>query len=78
MIKQHFVKKSTETDNPCEFWSTFRPFLHPKSRQANDITLKEEDRIITDKKEIAELFNEHFAHISNNVPLREEKDYGED
>ena len=75
---QHFVKKSTETDNPRDFWSTLRPFLHTKSRQANDIILKEEDRIITDKKEIAELFNEHFVHIADNVPLREEEDYGED
>ena len=49
-IKRHFVKKSTEPDNPREFWFTFRSFLHTKSRQANDIILKEEDRIITDTK----------------------------
>ena len=34
--------------------------------------------MITDKKEIAELFNEHFVSIADNVPLREEEDYGED
>ena len=46
--------------------------------QANNIILKEEDRIITNKKEIAELFNEHFVSMADNVPLREEEDYGED
>ncbi|PFX33122.1 hypothetical protein AWC38_SpisGene2007 [Stylophora pistillata] len=42
------------------------------------VLIREKDRIITDKKEIAELFNEHFVHIADNVPLREEEDYGND
>ena len=76
-IKQHFLKKSAETVNPREFWSTFRPFLHTKTKQANDIVLNENDKIIDDKKEIAELFNDHFVHITDGVPMIRENDYGE-
>ena len=65
-IKQHFVRKTADTEHPPEFWSTFRPFLHTKSKQANDIILKENDRIISDKKEIANLLNDYFVHINNN------------
>ena len=48
--KQHFARKTADTKNPRDFWSTFRPFLHTKSEQAYDITSKENDRIISDKK----------------------------
>ena len=51
-IKQHFLKKLVETVNPQEFWSTFRPFLHTKTKQANDIVLNENEKIINDKKEM--------------------------
>ena len=60
-IKQHFARKTADTEHPSEFWSTFRPFLHTKSKQANDIILKENDRIISDKKE-----NVFSAVISSN------------
>ena len=76
-IKQHFLRKSVETVNPREFWSTFRPFLHTTTKQANDIVLNENDKIINDKKEIAELFNDHFVRITDGVPMIRENDYGE-
>ena len=56
VIKDHFKNKS-ETDNPRAFWEAYRPFMHSRSsKQANDITLIENDVVITDKK-VAELFN---------------------
>ena len=67
-IKTFFDKKS-ESENPREFWDTYRPFLHSrKSTQANDIILKEHDVVITDKKQMAELFNSYFANIADGVP----------
>lgn len=51
-------------NNPKDFWNAYRPFLHSKkSKQANDIILKENEAVITDKKKIADLFNEHFIHF---------------
>ena len=37
------------------------------SKQANDITLIENNVFITDKKELAELFNYYFVHIIDDV-----------
>ena len=76
-IKDHFVKKSSEPENPREFWNAYRPFLHGKTKQANDIIIKENNVIINDKKEIAELFNAHFIQIADSVPLIKETDYGQ-
>ena len=75
-MKDHFVKKSSEPDNPREFWNAYRPFLHGKTKQANDIIIKENNVIINTKKEVAELFNAHFIQIADSVPLMKETDYG--
>ena len=75
-IKTFFDKKS-ESENPREFWDTYRPFLYSrKSTQANDIILKENDVVITDKKQIAELFNSYFVNIADGVPEITEQIYG--
>ncbi|CAH3173398.1 unnamed protein product [Porites lobata] len=75
-IKTFFDKKS-ESENPREFWDTYRPFLHSKkSTQANDMILKEHDVVITDKKQIAELFNSYFVNIADGVPEITEQIYG--
>ena len=77
VIKQHFVKKSSEPENPREFWNAYRPFLHGKTKQANDIIITENNDVITDKREIAELFNGHFIQIADCVPMMKETDCGQ-
>ena len=75
-IKDHFKNKS-ETDNPRAFWEASRPFMHSRSiKQANDITLIENDVVITDKKELAELFNNYFVHIIDDVQDIKEHNFG--
>ena len=65
-IKEHFVK-SSGPENPREFWNAYRLFLHGKTKQANDIIMKENNVVISDKREIAELFNAHFIQIAEGV-----------
>ena len=75
-IKDHFKNKS-ETDDPRAFWEAYRPFMHSRSsKQANDITLIENDVVITDKKELAELFNNYFVHIIDDVQDIKEHNFG--
>lgn len=77
-IKGFFSKKVTQSENPREFWEAYRPFLHSKnSKQANDIILQENDVVFTDKKQVAELFNEHFVHIADGVGEITDHHYGE-
>ena len=53
--------------------------MHTKSKQANYIIiLKENDRIISDKREIANLLNEYFVHIADSMPEIRVEDYCED
>ena len=71
------MKKSSEPENPREFWNAYRPFLHGKTKQANDIIIRENNVVISDKREIVELFNAHFIQIADGVPLMKETDYGQ-
>ena len=71
------MKKSSEPENPREFWNAYRPFLHGKTNQANGIIITEDNVVISDKREIAELFNAHFIQIADGVPLMKETDYGQ-
>ena len=62
-IKEYFLRKA-EAKSPREFWNAYRLFLHTRqSKQANDIILKEDDIMITNKKQIANIFNDYFSHI---------------
>ena len=45
-IKEYFLKTSTEPEHPQEFWNAYRPFLHEKTKQANDIVLKDNGAVI--------------------------------
>ncbi|RMX59939.1 hypothetical protein pdam_00001097 [Pocillopora damicornis] len=76
-IKTFFDKKS-ESENPREFWDTYRPFLHSrKSTQANDIILKEHDVVITDKNKWRS-FNSYFVNVADGVPEITEQSYGKE
>ena len=69
------MKKSSEPENPREFCNAYRPFLHDITKQANDIIIKENNVVVSDKREIAELFNAHFIQFADDVPLMKETDY---
>ncbi len=75
-IKEYFLKKSTEPENPREFWNVYRPFLHGKTKQANDIVLKDNEVVINEKGEIAKQFNEHFVKVADEIERISERDYG--
>ena len=50
-----------------------------KTKQTNDIISKENDTVISDKKQIAELFNTHFIQqIADRAPEISEVDHGQD
>ena len=62
-----FFRKKNEENSPREFWNVYRPFLHSKSKQANDIFIKENDVVINQKKDIAEIFNNYFVNIADDL-----------
>ena len=78
MIKEHFLKMSTSSENLREFWNAYRPFLHGKTKQANDLILEENNVVKTEKSAVAELFNSHFVQAANSVARINDSDYGQD
>ena len=64
-IQLHF-KKATETGlvSNRAFWNLVKPFLSNKGGLArNDISLIKNDTIVTEDRELAEIFNDHYGNI---------------
>ncbi len=49
-----------------------------KTKQASDILLKENDTVINNKQQIADIFSDDFVHIANGAPEIDVHDFGED
>ena len=48
--------------NPRTFWRAIKPFMHCKSNTSQDVIhLKEDNTLITDKLEVAEVFNKYYS-----------------
>ena len=47
--------------------------INSKTKQANDIVLKENEVPITNKKQITELMNNHFVKVAENADDVKEK-----
>ena len=63
--------------DPRQFWNTYRSFLHSRrGSKSNDIILKEGDEIVTDKSRIANIFNDYFVNIANNIEDPSSEVYG--
>ena len=58
-IKEHFLKKSTSSENPCEFWNAYRLFLHGKTTQGNDSIL---DSVTCGMNVLSNCIKNKFAH----------------
>ena len=64
--KRKYFEKVTKKCfvNNRAFWNTVKPFLTNKGFLTNDnIVIKNNDEIITNKNEIVELFNSHYVNI---------------
>ena len=60
------------------FWNTVEPFLAEKSKKVSKITLKEDNQIISQDKQIAKIFNEYFISIPIlNMPTNQEFEYSD-
>ena len=47
------------------FWKSAKPFFHDKGSNSSKITLVEENNIISDEKEIANIMNNYFINFKN-------------
>ena len=62
IFPQQQTKKVITTNK--NFWTIIKPFLTNKGYlENNDITLIEENKVITSERELAKTFNEHYINI---------------
>ena len=80
-ITTSIYKKSQATyfSERCEggaknqkFWKTIKPFLTSKQPSSNNIILKKDDKIITDEREICDIFNDYFSHVAMDIGFKDD------
>ena len=67
-IKNYFFERCAGGPKSKDFWPTIKPFLS-KGTASKDSTiiLKEEDKILTNQKEVANTFNKYFVNVAANI-----------
>ena len=74
--KRNFYKNlntSDITDNK-KFWKTVKPVLSDKSRSNSNISLIDNNRMISNDKEVVEAMNDYFISITDSLGLTENRD----
>ena len=57
------------TDNK-QFWKTVKPYLTDKTLKDERITLNENEKIVSDKRELVKISNEYFSNIVSNLDIQ--------
>ena len=58
------------TDNK-KFWKTVKPLFSDKIRNQSKIILVENDKVIFDDRQVAEIFNNYFPTVTNTLGITE-------
>jgi hypothetical protein len=67
-IKNYFLERCSGGPNSKDFWPTIKPFLTNKGLRSDaTITLCNDDKIVTDQREVGELFNSHYVNIASDI-----------
>ena len=65
-ITKYFEKRCSE-NNPKEFWKTVSPFISNVKKSCNDISLFENDRLITCQSKVSNIFNDYFINVTREL-----------
>ena len=72
VTKKQFFNDLSEIDinDTRRFWKTVKPFLSHKSKKEERVILLENNEIVKDDIEIANIFNEYFDNITKGLSSR--------
>ena len=80
--KSNYFRERCEGGNKNQrFWKTIKPFMSNKGGLRNSkIILKNGHSIVSDDKEVCELFNEYFSSVASNIGFSDDipDDYNTD
>ena len=74
-MTEYFQKLNVKdlSDNRT-FWKTLKPFFSNKGLNSNKLMLKENNRLITEEKELATVMNTFFVNIAESLDLKKDDD----
>ena len=58
------------------FWKSVKPFFSDKASNSSKITLVEENNIISDEEEIADIMNNYFINVTKTLNLQKQLGVG--
>ena len=58
------------------FWKSIKPFFSDKVSNSSKITLVEENNIISDEEEIANIMNNYFINVTKTLNLKKQLGVG--
>ena len=71
-LKKHYANLNyKDIANNKQFWRTVKPLLSDKSKSNEKITLVEDNKIISEDKDNAELLNSFFSNAVKNLKISE-------
>ena len=54
------------------FWKSVKPFFNDKGSNSSKITLVEENNILSDEEEIANIMNNYFINVTKTLNLKKQ------
>ena len=67
-VRNYFVERCTDGPKQKDFWPTIKPFLTNKGRHfENNIILCNNDEIINNQSDVAEIFNNYFVNVAIGI-----------
>ena len=57
-----------------KFWKTIKPFFSNKGLNSNKLMLKENNRLITEEKELVTVMYTFFVNITESLDLKKDND----
>lgn len=73
-IKSYFMSKCNGNATPKDFWNCIKPYMSNSMQQHRNIILNEDGNIITNKKDICEIFVDFFSSVADNIGVPDELD----
>ena len=65
---------TTIVNNNHKFWRTVKPLFSDKVQVPTSLTLLENNKLISNDEEVAEVFNNYFANITDSLGIKEIKE----
>ena len=67
-MKKYFEERCSKSRNVSDFWKTITPFMSDKNAMSGCmITLYEDDKVVTNQENVANILNDYFINITKNM-----------